>query len=118
MKKYISLYMAPISVLEQMMKNSTKEDREKGMAAWKTWMDANKSSIVEMGTPLGKTKTVTPDGITDTKNEVCGYTVVEADSHEDAAKLFESSPHLTAMQGATIDVLECMDMPGSGEAGE
>ena len=110
MKKYIALYMAPITVLEQMMKNSSKEDREKGMKAWTAWMDVNKSSIVEMGAPLGKTKTVTADGITDTKNEVCGYTVVEADSHENAAQLFVSSPHLTTMQGATIDVLECMDM--------
>jgi hypothetical protein len=93
-----------------MMKNSSKEDREKGMKVWKDWMDENKSSIVEMGAPLGKTKTVTADGISDTKNEVCGYTVVEAPSHKAAAEIFESSPHLTMMQGATIDVIECMDM--------
>jgi hypothetical protein len=49
--------------------------------------------------------------VSDTKNEVCGYTIVEADSHEAAAELFKSSPHLTNMQGATIDVLECMEMP-------
>lgn len=103
--------MAPISVLEQMMKNSKAEDREKGMKAWSDWMEENKSSIVEMGAPLGKTKTVTADGVSDTKNEVCGYTIVEADSHEAAAELFKSSPHLTNMQGATIDVLECMEMP-------
>ena len=111
MKKYIALYMAPITVLEQMMKNSKAEDREKGMKAWSDWMEENKSSIVEMGAPLGKTKTVTADGVSDTKNEVCGYTIVEADSHEAAAELFKSSPHLTNMQGATIDVLECMEMP-------
>ena len=110
MKKYIALYLAPVTVLEQMMKNSTKEDQKKGMKAWTDWMDEHKSSIVQMGAPLGKTKTVTSSGITDTKNEVCGYTVVEADSHQEAAELFESSPHLTMMQGATIDVIECMDM--------
>ena len=110
MKKYMALYMAPISSLEQMMKNSTPEDKQKGMDAWKTWMDDNKASIVDMGAPLGKTMTVSPTGAVATKNEVCGYTIVQADSHEAAAKLFESSPHLTAMQGATIDVIECMEM--------
>jgi hypothetical protein len=110
MKKYIALYMAPLTVLEQMMKNSKAEDREKGMVAWQAWNDAHEENVVEMGAPLGKTKTVTPDGVTDTKNEICGYTIVQADSLADAAEIFEDHPHLTMMQGSTIDVLECMDM--------
>jgi hypothetical protein len=108
MKKFMALYMAPISSLEQ-MSNATPEQMKSGMDAWKKWSDAHKEGIKEIGTPLGKTKTVTPQGITDTKNEVCGYTMVEADSHDAAAALFTDHPHLT-MQGATIDVLECVSM--------
>lgn len=103
--------MAPISVLEQ-MKKATPEQMQKGMDAWKKWNEENYEAIVEMGAPLGKTKTISATGVTDTKNEVCGYTVVQADSHDVAAKLFEGSPHLTSLQGATIDVLEYIDMPG------
>lgn len=110
MKKYIALYMAPISSIEQMMQNSKPEDRQKGMDAWKKWMDDNKAAIVDGGAPLGKTKTVSPTGAVDTKNEVCGYTIVQADSADAAVKIFEGSPHLTNMQGATIDVIECMEM--------
>ena len=110
MKKYMALYMAPISVLEQMNK-ATPEQMKTGMDGWKKWGDDNKAAIVEMGTPLGKTKTVSSTSITDTKNEICGYTIVQADSQADAAKLFEGHPHLS-MQGATVDVLECMAMPG------
>jgi hypothetical protein len=37
-----------------MMKNSTPEQRKKGMDAWIKWMDATKQSIVDGGAPLGK----------------------------------------------------------------
>jgi len=100
--------MAPISSLEQ-MKNATPEQMQKGTDMWKTWGDAHKAAIVEMGTPLGKTKTVSAEKVTDTKNEICGYSIVQADSPDAAAKVFEGHPHLT-MQGATIDVIEYVDM--------
>ena len=110
MKKYIALYMAPISVIEQ-SKKSTPEEMQKGMDAWKKWNEEHYEEVVEMGAPLGKTKTVSAESTTDTKNEICGYTIVAADSHEDASAIFSDHPHLTMMQGATIDVLECMEMP-------
>jgi hypothetical protein len=34
-----------------------------GLAAWHGWLDDNKSSIVEIGGPLGRTKLVSPAGI-------------------------------------------------------
>ncbi len=110
MKTFMALYLAPVTVLEQMMSKSTPEEREEGMAAWQAWNDAHEGDIVDMGKPLGKTKTVTGSGTKDTKNEICGYTFVQADSHEEAADIFEDHPHLTMMQGATIDVLECIEM--------
>ncbi len=100
--------MAPIAALDQ-MKNATPEQMQKGMDMWKTWSDAHKDAIVEMGAPLGSTKSVSSTGVTDTKNEVCGYTIVQADSPEAAAAVFFAHPHLT-MQGVTIDVLACLDM--------
>ena len=58
MKKFVVLYMASRADFEKMMENSTPEQRKKGMDAWMKWMDANKSSIVDGGAPLGKTKRV------------------------------------------------------------
>jgi hypothetical protein len=46
------------SGFEKMMKNSTPEQQKKGTEAWMKWMSANKTSIVEVGAPLGKTKRV------------------------------------------------------------
>ncbi len=109
MKKYIALYLAPVSAMEQMMKNSSPEDRKKGMEAWMGWAKGLGSSMVELGTPLGHNKKVTPEGVSDTKNDVCGYSIVEAESHDAATEFFKNSPHLQ-IPGASVDVLECMSM--------
>ena len=54
MKKFMVLYMAAGAEFEKMMKNSTPEQRKKGMDVWMKWMNANKASIIEGGAPLGK----------------------------------------------------------------
>jgi hypothetical protein len=110
--KFMALYMAPVAEMEKMMANSNSEDMNKGMDEWKQWMDAHKDSMVDMGGPLGKTKRVTQDGVTDAKNDIGAYTVVEAASAEEAANIFKDSPHFAMMPGAYIDVLPLMPMPG------
>ena len=111
MRKFMVLYMASGAEFEQMMKNSTPEQQKKGMEAWMKWMGANKASIVEGGAPLGKTKRVDSNGASDTKNEVGGYSVVQAESHDEAAKIFgKDHPHLQ-MPGAWIEIVEIMAMP-------
>ena len=79
MKKFVVLYMASGPDFEKMMKNSTPEQQKKGMDAWMKWMDANKTSIVDGGAPLGKTKRVDSNGSSDTKNEIGGYSIVQAE---------------------------------------
>jgi hypothetical protein len=112
MKKFMVLYMAPSAQFEQMMKSATPEQQKKGMDAWMKWMNANKASLIEGGAPLGKTKRVDSNGTKDTKNEVGGYSVVQADSHEAAAKLFgKDHPHLAMMPGSWIEITEIMPMP-------
>ena len=39
------------------------ERAAKGMAAWAEWMARNSDKIVDAGTPLGKTKRASADGI-------------------------------------------------------
>src|SRR4029079_7416811 len=68
MKKFMVLYMAAGAEFEKMMKNSTPEQRKKGMDVWMKWMNANKASIIEGGAPLGKTKRVDSNGASNTKN--------------------------------------------------
>ena len=86
MKKFMVLYMASGAQFEKMMKSSTPEQQKKGMEAWMKWMDANKASLVDGGAPLGKTKRVDQSGASNIKNELGGYSIVQAKSHDAAAK--------------------------------
>lgn len=110
MKKFMALYMARASAVEQMMK-ATPDQMKAGMDEWMKWAKSNDKAIVELGTPLGKTKRITSAGVSDTKNEITGYTIVQGDSVESVAKIFKGHPHLQ-MDGTSIDLLECIDMPG------
>jgi hypothetical protein len=112
MKKFMVLYMASGADFERMMKSATLEQQKKGMEAWMNWMNANKASIVDDGAPLGKTKRVDASGASNSKNEIGGYSVVQAESHDAAAKLFgKDHPHLQ-MPGAWIEIVEIMPLPG------
>ncbi|HKN30109.1 MAG TPA: hypothetical protein VJY34_20440 [Roseiarcus sp.] len=112
MKKFLVLYMADSDDFEDMMKNSTPEQQKKGMDAWMKWMGDNKASLVDGGAPLGKTKRVDEDGASDTKNDVGGYSIVQAESADAATELFdEDHPHLQ-MPGAWIEIIEIMQVPG------
>src|SRR5580700_1749018 len=62
MKKFMAVYLAPVSALEQMAK-STPEQMKAGMDAWMRWAEKNKKALTELGAPLGKTKRVTDRGI-------------------------------------------------------
>ncbi len=110
MKKFLALYMAPVAAMEKMMKESTPEQMKQGMSEWQDWMTEHADAITDSGGPLGKTKRVTLEEISDTKNDIGGYTIIEADSHEAAAELFQSSPHFKMMPGATVEILEIMPM--------
>ena len=109
MAKFLALYMAPVGAMDEMMKNTTEEQRAGQMQVWQKWMDAKGSAIADMGAPVGKNKRVTSSGVTDVRNEVGGYSLVEAASHEAAAALFSDNPMLE-MPGAYVEVLECMPM--------
>ncbi|NTX25851.1 hypothetical protein HT746_01590 [Burkholderia pyrrocinia] len=86
---------------------------QEGIAAWKAWVDRHRDAIVEMGGPLGKTKTVDAGGVRDTANALSGFTVVRAASHDAAAALFEGHPHFTIFPGETIDVMPVLAIPGA-----
>jgi hypothetical protein len=81
------------------------------MPAWFAWGEKHKAAIVENGAPLGKTKRASRAGLSDTKNSMTGYTVVQADSHEAAARMFENHPHFTIFPGDSVEIMECLPLP-------
>ena len=112
MKKFLVLYMASAADFEDMMRNATPEQQKAGMDAWMKWMTANQASLVDGGAPLGKTKRVDATDVSDVRNDVGGYSIVQAESADAAAKLFgKDHPHLQ-MPGGWIEIVEIMAIPG------
>ena len=91
---------------------SDRRAREReGIAAWKAWVERQQNAIVTLGGPLGKTKKVAQPGIEDTSNNMGAFTVVRAESHEAAAKLFEGHPHFTIFPGDSIEIMPVLPIP-------
>jgi len=93
--------------------DKTRKAREaEGMQAWIAWGEKHRKAIVVDGGPLGKTKRTGKDGVTDTRNNLAGYIVVETESHEAAARMFENHPHFTIFPGDAVEIMECLPIPG------
>ena len=94
------------------LSEAAKKDRQKeGIKVWSNWAEKNSKMITDVGNPLGKTKRVNPQGISDTKNLLTAYTIVEAESHDEAAKLFQKHPHFEIFPGDSIEIMECLPLP-------
>lgn len=98
---------------DALSENERRAKEREGMAAWKAWVEKHQDAIVAIGGPLGKTKKVTQRGIDDTSNEIGAFTVVRADSHEAAARLFEKHPHFTIFPGDAIEIMPVLPIPGA-----
>jgi hypothetical protein len=117
MKKFLAIYIGTASAREQSKWDTMDEAKRKkleasGIKAWGEWMMAHKAAIVDQGGPLGKTKRTAAQGVSDTKNGMAGYVVVQAESHEAAARMFESHPHFTIFPGDSVEIMECLPIPG------
>lgn len=116
MKTFLAIYTGVMDSPEHQewakLSEAEQEKREQsGMAGWVNWVQKNSSAIVEVGSPIGATKRVGRDGITDISNHITAYTVVKASSHEAAAKLFIGHPHFTVFPGEAIEIMECLPLP-------
>jgi len=80
----------------------------KGLAQWAAWEERNAAIILDRGGMVGKTTRVTTHGIAEAENPFCGYLVVEAETAESAAKLFQDHPHITVFPGDGIDIMPFM----------
>jgi hypothetical protein len=110
MKKFLVLYRAPIDAFDKMMQASP-EEAKAGMDAWMAWSVKAKSSIVDMGAPLGKALKVTPAGATATRNDLGGFSILQAESKEALAEVLKGHPHFMTPDGF-IEVTEMMSIPG------
>ena len=116
MKRFVAIYIGTEAALEKSQWNKLDEEKRKarqaaGFKAWMDWGATHSAAIVDRGTPLGKTKRTSPEGVSDIKNVVVGYVIVQAESHEAAARMFENHPHFTIFPGDSVEIMECLPLP-------
>lgn len=85
------------------------EEGAKMMENWKAWANGLGDALVNPGTPLGMSKTVSSEGVVDNggSNPLCGYSVVQANSLDAAVDMAKSCPHI---EFGTMEVAEMMEM--------
>jgi YCII-related domain len=109
MSKFIVIYHAPASFLEQ-SQNMSPEDMQKGMEPWMAWAAKCGSALVDMGSPLAGGQKVSASGTTPSDKQVAGYSVLEAPDMAGAVALLQAHPHLNWAAGCEIEVHEAMPM--------
>ena len=78
------------------------------MAEWMGWFATIGESLTDMGNPLVASTAIAPDGSSAEPGDLTGYSIIEADSLEAAARVASACPHLRA--GGTVDVYEATPM--------
>ena len=93
-------------------KPATEEEGMQHMAKYRDWLTGLGDSAVSPMNPFGKTHTVNSDGsvVQGSQTGMSGYTIITADSIEDAIAIAKECPFLE-VEG-TLEVSELMQMPG------
>jgi hypothetical protein len=117
MKKFLAIYTGTKEARQRYEQNmpdprQREAHQKKGIEAWQQWVIRHQQSIIEGGSPLGKTKRVAANGISDISNSLVGWTVVQAESYEAAARMFLNHPHFAIFPGDSVEVMECLPLPG------
>jgi hypothetical protein len=115
MKKFLVLYRAPLTSWDKAkaaQASMTPEQGKEMMAKWQAWIGGAKSSLVDLGQPAGKSVRVTPGGVVAERNDLGGYSIMQAESKEQLGETLKNHPHFHSMKDGSIDVVELMPVPG------
>ena len=71
------------------------------MAAWGAWFEAMKNNIVDMGGHFSRGREISKTGAKELPlglESITGFTIVTADSFEDAVKMAGSNPFISSIR--------------------
>ncbi len=87
---------------------SSKEEGDKVMAEWNSWINEAGKAMVDIGNPTGNSRTVAANGKVSTTNgnAATGYSILEAPDMDSALKAAGMCPQLKA--NGTVEVAEIM----------
>jgi hypothetical protein len=85
----------------------TDDERARVLQAWGEWFDRVGAAMVDGGNPFGNSRALRADGVADGTGDdpATGYSIVKADSLDDATELAKGCPILDD-PGGRIEVYE------------
>ena len=110
MTKFLVMYRAPMSAMEQ-MSGATPEQAQAGMDAWMAWAGKAGDAIVDLGAPLAAAGHIGADAQAGEAAQITGFSVLQAESADAVTAVLDGHPHLQ-MPGAAIEILEFLAIPG------
>ncbi|MEM9532574.1 MAG: hypothetical protein AAGA23_16780 [Pseudomonadota bacterium] len=89
----------------------TEAEKAQAMDAWGVWFGSLGNAVVDGGNPVGPSTTVSSSGVENHggANPASGYSIIEADSLDDAIGAATACPLITVHNG-TIELAEAVDM--------
>ena len=108
MTTFMLLYRGDATPPEDM----TEEQSAEVSGQWGAWMEKHTSRIADLGTPFGARTAIGGDGAEQRPADLHGYTIVEADTLEEAKGFCDGHPFLHGV-GAdfAVDVFELTPVP-------
>jgi len=91
---------------------TNEEEGAKHFEKYRAWLSSLGDALISPANPLKDTNVITPDGnvAPGSTTEMSGFTVLQADSMQDAIKMGRSCPFLEI--GGTLEVSEMMRLDG------
>jgi len=111
LKKFMVFYSIPLATMTD-WKNVDPKQREAAeknmMQEWGKWTEAHAEMILSTEV-AGKTKNVTAGTVSDTRNDIVLFSLVQGESHEAVTQEFQNHPHLQ-IPNSSIQVMEVKPM--------
>lgn len=106
--RFLVIYRTPHHQIDEWMKldpEVQKQEMEKMNQEWDAWNEKHKDSLIGETAAAGKTTLIDANGVSDIKNDIMMYSIVEAESAEAAAELFKDHPHFQIPE-STIEIMK------------
>src|SRR4051812_17042469 len=108
MADFMLLYRGDATPPEKM----TEEQRRVVRELWVAWVEKHRAALTEVGSPFGTSIGIGGDGKDQPATSLGGYSIVEADSLEDAKGFTDGHPFLDgAGADFAVDIYEMLPSP-------
>ena len=108
MTKFMYLYSGPATDMSAM----SDEDTKVMMDQWGSWMGRVGKALLDIGNPMGNGSSIVDDGSEGSPPPISGYSIVEAANLDEARKLADGHPFLSAKTGEfSVEIFELFPVP-------